>query len=135
MIIRIQVTRTLSASFQPQQVEKVFICISCFSLFFKIWPSGRTVREHSSPDPDYAPPSLRSPIAPSSPCFFECRFSEFCPSQIGNRRWGSGEKHRAFWVGSGRGHDWQRPLPMMAAGGNNDGSGRCQPVFTPYCFT
>ena len=47
------------------------------------------------------------------------------------RTWRSGEKHRAVWVGSGRPHDWQRPLPIMAAGGNNDGSGRCQPVFTP----
>ena len=49
-----------------------------------------------------------------------------------DRAWRSGEKHRAVWVGSGRPHDWQRPLPIMAAGGNNDGSGRCQPVFTPY---
>jgi hypothetical protein len=32
-------------------------------------------------------------------------------------------------VGSGRGHDWQRPLPMMAANAANDGSGRCQPFF------
>ncbi|MBR6998661.1 MAG: hypothetical protein IKI19_07675, partial [Prevotella sp.] len=44
-------------------------------------------------------------------------------------------KHHAFWVGSDRPHDWQRPLPMMAAVGNNDGSGRCQPVFTPYPYS
>ena len=40
------------------------------------------------------------------------------------------EKGHAFQVGSGRGHDWQRPLPMMAANAANDGSGRCQPKFT-----
>ena len=39
------------------------------------------------------------------------------------------EKGHAFQVGSGRGHDWQRPLPMMAANAANDGSGRCQPKF------
>ena len=40
-------------------------------------------------------------------------------------------KAHAFQVGSGRGHDWQRPLPMMAANAANDGSGRCQPKFIP----
>ena len=39
------------------------------------------------------------------------------------------EKGHAFSVGSGRGHDWQRPLPIMAAHAANDGSGRCQPKF------
>jgi len=32
-------------------------------------------------------------------------------------------------VGSGRGYYWQQPLPIMAAGGEIDGSERCQPVF------
>ena len=41
------------------------------------------------------------------------------------------EKQRAFLVGSVRRHYWQRPLPMMAAVGDNDGSERCQPVFVP----
>ena len=39
------------------------------------------------------------------------------------------EKAHAFQVGSGRGHDWQRPLPMMAANAATNGSGRCQPKF------
>ncbi|MBQ8095632.1 MAG: hypothetical protein IJ243_00890 [Prevotella sp.] len=37
------------------------------------------------------------------------------------------EKGIAFFVGSGRGRYWQRPLPIMAAGGKNNGSGRCLP--------
>ena len=34
------------------------------------------------------------------------------------------EKGHAFSVGSGRGRYWQRPLPIMAAGGKNNGSVR-----------
>jgi len=37
------------------------------------------------------------------------------------------EKVHAFSVGSGRGKYWQRPLPIMAAGGKKNGSGRCLP--------
>jgi len=37
------------------------------------------------------------------------------------------EKSHAFSVGSGRGQYWQRPLPIMAAGGKNNGSARCLP--------
>ena len=31
-------------------------------------------------------------------------------------------------VGSGRGRYWQRPLPIIAAGGEIIGSDRCQPI-------
>ena len=34
------------------------------------------------------------------------------------------EKSLAFSVGSGRGQYWQRPLPIMAAGGKINGSAR-----------
>ncbi len=37
------------------------------------------------------------------------------------------EKGLAFSVGSGRRRYWQRPLPIMAAGGKNNGSARCLP--------
>ncbi len=39
------------------------------------------------------------------------------------------EKGHAFQVGSGRGQYWQRPLPIMAANADMNGSGRCQPKF------
>ena len=45
----------------------------------------------------------------------------------GNQAMPEREKVLAFSVGSGRRRYWQRPLPIMAAGGKNNGSGRRLP--------